>query len=88
MKVTVEGDCTPAEAREFIGLPDLRPTQTAMAKRLEEQMTESLDKISFDAVLQNWFTFNPKNSIQDLFANFITRAATRAEGDKMELPRT
>ena len=84
MKVTVEVDCTPAEAREFIGLPDLRPTQTAVAKKLEEQMTASLDKLSPNSVLQNWFMFNPKNSIQDLLANFIARAAPRTEGDKTE----
>ncbi len=43
MKVTVEIDCTPAEGREFVGLPDLRPTQNAVAKKLEEQMTANLD---------------------------------------------
>ena len=75
MKVTVEVDCTPTEAREFIGLPDLRPMQTATAKKLEEQMTASLDKLSPDAVLQDWFIFNPKTSIWDLFTIFIAGAA-------------
>jgi len=28
MKVTVEVDCTPAVAREFVGLPDLRSSST------------------------------------------------------------
>ena len=73
---------TPAEARESLGLPDVRPLQTAMMNKLESQMTASLDKISPDAILPNWFPFDPKGStpIQDLFANFITRSATRAEG--------
>ncbi len=84
MKVTVEVDCTPAEAREFIGLPDLRPAQNAVAKKLEEQMTASLDRLSPDAVLQNWFMFNPKTSIPDLFAKFITGAAKQTEVDKTE----
>jgi len=86
MKVTVAVDCTPAEAREFIGLPDLRPMQTAMAKKLEEQLTASLDRLSPDAVLQNWFMFNPKTSFPDLFAKFITGAAKQTERDKMERP--
>ncbi len=60
MKVKVEVDCTPAEAREFMGLPDLRPMQTAMANQLEAQMTASLDRLSPDAVLQDWFGFNPR----------------------------
>ena len=63
MKVAVEVDCTPAEAREFTGLSDLRPIQTAMAKKLEEQMTVSLDRLSPDAVLEDWFGFHPKTSI-------------------------
>ncbi len=85
MKVTVEVDCTPAEAREFIGLPDLRPAQNAVAKKLEEQVTARLDTLSPDAVLQNWF--NPKSSIPDLFAKILTGAAKQTEGDKMECPR-
>lgn len=87
MKVTDEVDCTPAEAREFMGLPDLRPMQTAMANKLEAQMTASLDRLSPDAVFQDWFGFNPKTSLQDAFANFITGARTKVEGDKAEAPR-
>jgi hypothetical protein len=30
MKVTVEIDCTPAEARQFFGLPNVEPMQAAM----------------------------------------------------------
>jgi hypothetical protein len=31
MKVTVEVDCTPEEARGFLGLPDVVPIQQAIA---------------------------------------------------------
>ena len=88
VKVEVDVDCTPAEAREMMGLPDLRPMQTAMAKKLEAQMTASLDRLSPEAVLQDWFGFNPKTSIRDMFANFITGATTKVEGDKMDTPRS
>ena len=47
-------------------------------------MTASLDRLSPDAVLQDWFGFNPKTSIRDVFANFITGATTKVEGDKAE----
>ena len=66
-----------------MGLPDLRPMQTAMGNKLEEQMTASLDRLSPDAVSQDWFGFNPKTSIRDVFANFITGATTKVEGDKV-----
>jgi hypothetical protein len=33
MKITVEVECTPEEARQFLGLPDVKPLQTiAMAQ--------------------------------------------------------
>jgi len=34
MKVTIDIDCTPAEARAFFGLPDVQPLQTAVMDRL------------------------------------------------------
>ena len=30
MKITVEIDCTPDEARQFLGLPDMKPMQAAL----------------------------------------------------------
>src|SRR5262245_6527074 len=45
MKVNIEIDCTPSEARQFFGLPDVAPMQTAVMDKLQQQMTASLDKI-------------------------------------------
>jgi hypothetical protein len=33
MKITVDIDCTPGEARQFMGLPDLEPLQKHMPAR-------------------------------------------------------
>ncbi len=68
--------------------PDLRPMKTAVGKKLEEQLTASLDRLSPDAVLQDGFGFNSKTSIRDVFANFITGTTTKVEGDKTEAPRS
>jgi Family of unknown function (DUF6489) len=37
MKVNVEIDCTPLEARQFIGLPDVQPMQTAVMDELQKR---------------------------------------------------
>ena len=58
MKINVEIDCTPAEAREFYGLPDVRELQANVLRRLEERLMSRLDALSPEAVLQNWFAFN------------------------------
>ena len=42
MKVNVEIDCTPLEARQFLGLPDMQPMQTAVMEKLQQQMKRSL----------------------------------------------
>ena len=38
MKVNVEIDCTPLEARQLIGLPDVAPMQIAVMDKLQQQM--------------------------------------------------
>ena len=37
MKVKIDIDCTPEEARTFFGLPDLGPLQQAMLKAMQEK---------------------------------------------------
>ena len=35
MKVNIEIDCTPVEARQFFGLPNVEPIQAAVMQQLE-----------------------------------------------------
>ena len=69
MKVNVEIDCTPLEARQFMGLPDVAPMQAAMMEKLQQQMAANIDKISPESLLQSWFTFDPKlaERFQEMF---------------------
>jgi Family of unknown function (DUF6489) len=69
MKVNIEIDCTPLEARQFFGLPDLAPMQTAVMDRLQQQMMANIEKVTPEALMQSWFTFDPKlaEKFQDLF---------------------
>lgn len=46
MKINVDIDLTPEEARTMLGLPDMAPMQESVMKRLEEKMLESLDEMS------------------------------------------
>jgi len=69
MKVNIEIDCTPLEARQFFGLPDVAPMQAAVMDRLQQQMTANIDKISPESLIQSWFSFDPKlaEKMQDMF---------------------
>ena len=54
MKVNIVIDCTPEEARTFLGLPDVQPMQAAVMAQLEKQMLDSITALSPDALLKSW----------------------------------
>ena len=82
MKVNVEIDCTPLEARQFFGLPDVQPMQTAVMDKLQHQMMANIDKVSPESLMQSWFTFDPKiaERFTDMFANMAGLGTTRPKG--------
>ena len=82
MKVTVTVDCTPLEAREFFGLPDVQPMQAAMMDQVQAKMMASMDQFSPETLLQNWFTFDPK--LAERFGEMFVNMATLATGRTME----
>ena len=81
MKITVEVDCTPLEARAFFGLPDVQPMQAAMMDKMQDKMMENIDKFSPDSIIQSWFTFDPKMAERfgDMFVNMTGLGAMRAK---------
>jgi len=55
MKITVDIDCTPEEARAFLGLPDVKPLQDAMMKEVEERMRANLAAADPETLMKTWF---------------------------------
>lgn len=54
MKFTVDVECTPEEARRFIGLPDVAPMQEAMMKELEKQMKANIQNLDPETMIKTW----------------------------------
>jgi hypothetical protein len=54
MKVTVNIDCTPEEARTFFGLPDVQPMQKAMMQEVEDRMKANLAAMDPETMLNTW----------------------------------
>jgi uncharacterized protein DUF6489 len=73
MKVTVEIDCTPDEARQFFGLPDVKPMQAALMAKMEAQMTEAVERYSPDALLRTWMSLAPQGAegFREAFERFF-----------------
>jgi hypothetical protein len=84
MKVTVTVDCTPLEAREFFGLPDVQPMQAAMMDKVQAKMMANLDQFTPETMMRNWFTFDPKlaERVGDMFVNMAGLATGRGEEKK------
>ena len=54
MKFSVEVDCEPQEAREFLGLPDVQAFQKSMMEMVQERMMEQLKDMDPEALMKNW----------------------------------
>ena len=54
MKFNIEIDCTPEEARKFLGLPDVSPVQERLMSQVETQMSAALNDMAPDAMLKTW----------------------------------
>ena len=55
MKVTFDIDCTPEEARKFLGLPDVAPMQEAMMNELQKQMQDNMKAMDPETMMRTWF---------------------------------
>lgn len=54
MKVTVNVECTPEEARAFMGLPDVAPLQERMMDEIEKKMQENIRSLDPETMVKTW----------------------------------
>jgi hypothetical protein len=55
MKVTVDVECTPAEARAFLGLPDVAPLNDHLVEEMRRRLDENLTAMRPEELMKNWF---------------------------------
>ena len=46
MKLTINIDCTPKEAREFLGLPDVAPVNELIVDSLQERIEDNIETLT------------------------------------------
>lgn len=54
MKINVEVDCTPEEARRFMGLPDLTPVHDVYVKMMTDAVASQTNPEVFQQLVQSW----------------------------------
>jgi hypothetical protein len=69
MKVTINIDCTPEEARTFMGLPDVQPLQQTMLAEMEKRMMAEMERFSPEGMMKTWFSAMPQGT--DAFRDFL-----------------
>lgn len=74
MKVNVEIDCTPAEARAFLGLPDVTPLNDAMVAEMQRRMVENVNSMQPEEMMKAWTGYGVQ--IQDGFRRMMEAAVT------------
>ncbi|MBV8971115.1 MAG: hypothetical protein JO290_02360 [Sphingomonadaceae bacterium] len=54
MKISFDIDCTPAEARAFLGLPDLTPLHQLYLDRMSTMMTDGIGPADMERLARSW----------------------------------
>ncbi|MGZ8363637.1 MAG: DUF6489 family protein [Caulobacteraceae bacterium] len=57
MKVNVEIDCTPQEARTFFGQPDLEPFNAWLVEQMKARYEQNLELMKPEEMLKAWTGF-------------------------------
>jgi len=73
MKITIEVDCTPAEARAYMGLPDVEPLQAEVMAEVQRRVMNALSLTDPQQLLKNWVPWSAQG--METFQTFARAAA-------------
>lgn len=76
MKIRIEMDMTPDEARRTMGLPDVSGMQDKLVAQMEKRLLAALDTSDPQAMLKSWFPLGSQGLEQ--FQKFMWDSARQA----------
>ena len=77
MKINVEVDCTPAEARAFMGLPDVAPLNEHLVSEMQKRMDANISAMKPEELMKTWTSFGLQ--AQDQFRRLMETAVGSAK---------
>lgn len=82
MKVTVDVDLTPEEARRLMGLPDLEPMQQRLLEQLEKQIASNLSYMDPEMLVKSVLPMGAQGleQFQNMLWNLAKTATSGAKG--------
>ena len=79
MKIHMDVDMTPEEARVLCGLPDVQPMQKALMSEVEARMKKSLTAMEPEALIKMWLPVGVQGLEQ--WQKFIWNRMTGGSGE-------
>lgn len=61
MKMNFDIECTPEEARKFLGLPDIVPMQDAIMKQLQQRLSDNIKQLDPETLVKTWMPVTIQN---------------------------
>ena len=78
MKLTIDIDCTPQEARAFFGLPDVEGLQKEMMGEIGDQLRAHVAAMDPEALMKTWMPMGTKafETFRDAFMQGFQKRPT------------
>lgn len=78
MKLNITVDCTPEEARSFLGLPNIDSINELLVSTIKERLEQNMEMISPEFYLKQWYSMGGQASEQ--FMQMMSAGARAATG--------
>jgi hypothetical protein len=81
MRIRFDIECTPEEARRFLGLPDVKPVHDEAMELVRQRMTEALAETDTQELMRTWLPAGIEGwtRLQELFWQQMRNAAGGAQ---------
>lgn len=79
MKLNITVDCTPEEARAFLGLPDVTPINDTLVSAVKQRIEQNVELVSPEFYLKQWYSMG--GQVSDSFMQMMTVGARAASGE-------
>ncbi len=74
MKFRVEAECTPQEARTFLGLPDVTPLNDQLVREMSSRLSANASIMKPEELMKNWMSFG--GQAQEQFMKVMSSVAS------------
>jgi hypothetical protein len=79
MKLNITVDCTPEEARAFLGLPDVAPLNETLVSAVKQRIEQNIELVSPEFYLKQWYSMGGQAT--DSFMQMMSAGARAAAGE-------